>query len=230
VFHPVEEFRRIRGAAIPDPERPMPMAVKVGLIVGLSALAAIVAPGLGERIDHLRDDGGRLALLVIGVPVMVLVALCGWLYRRWRDRPTVPFAFPRVIRGPGWRVWHVHGEEALVLVRKHCMLCLICRPAGEPLEQVLDALDPDEVIAADDEPDGPRLGVELTGEVAGVGFLRWIPGEDAYLFVLADTEHEADWINRVIGVGSFRAPTDAPQRWPALPTPEIAPARVQRGR
>jgi hypothetical protein len=140
-------------------------------------------------------------------------------------RAPQPFAFPRVVRLPGWGVWSVSGD-LLVLVRERSTICLI-RHEPATLATVLDSIDPDGVLEVieDDQESTTRIEVEL-GELSGQ--LRML-GDGGYLLMLGPSR-DADLLDDVattyLPQTRMRTFDEKPQKFASLARGALPSARV----
>jgi hypothetical protein len=229
---PISVFREVRRLRLGEPRRTarsgldwIAFAIAIVAIGGIAMLAFKVIP-LERTYRNGRVYTSRLSIMLVMAPIMVLGAAVWLGYTRWRDRGTVPFAFPVTIQLPRWWVFR-RDDEMLALTDGADVICLFCRPAPEPLAQVLDLVDPGKELETAD-PEGDSLLFDLPDTPRASGMVMQLAHTPGYAMVFAATEARVDDIAGVLRKSIPRDMDLRPQKWRPLSGENIVRRRGAR--
>jgi len=223
VIHAVDALRKVRASRLRErPARNLD-TFEIGVFVVLIVL--VVTAWWKLPITHYRARGQeRLsmpALFALLVPALFVGTVAVFYYRRWRKRGTVPFAFPLELALPRWRILERDGAAAVVLTDTEGVLYLIVRPdAGEPLDQVLDACDPDNELVVDEAASTEtELRFELEEARPAHGILRRCD-DRSYLLLLVPPARLDD-LAGVLAKARTRSAGEPVQKWRPLSADDV---------
>ncbi len=227
---PLQVFRELCDTAQGAPRRRPITVIEIVAFGALAVLVGFLLVHYDEPIRHVfrrLSRGGRFGVMVAMLPVVLVVAAVGAAYARWRERGTEPFPFPIVLDLHRWRIYRRDGDSALFLTDGRGLMCLFVRPTDETVEQVLDALDPDNLLEVDDEQ-SDAITFELPGNRVARGLLKRFADPHAYAFVIGHHQYLLDDLSGVLGRARCRRAGERPQKWRPLEAPVVAEARIVR--
>jgi hypothetical protein len=220
---PVAALQKVRGSQLRERPKKNLDTFEIGVFV----VVLVIVMGAWWTLPFARYRARgqvRLSypvLMALLVPGVIVASVVIAYYRRWRTRGTVPFAFPLRLGLTRWRILEQDGDAALVLTDTEGVMSLIHRlEPGETLEQVLDALDPDnELVVDEDVSKETELRFELEGARPAAGLLRRC-GDRSYVLVLVPPRRIDD-LSGILAKAVPRAPGDAPQKWRTLSANDV---------
>ena len=231
---PLELYRTLHalppGAASP---RRLSTLQILAIGLGLGAIAALLLYPLHGTLESLQASAGRrLTGLILGVPILAIGGLGATLVQRRRERPTLPFPLAAYISLPGWLVWTTPDPTMLFLVRPPnrmrtlSLVCLVDRSTTDTHDAVLDLLDPDHALEADDAAEDGKLGIELAGAAPAFGALVRVAGTGTYALVLGADDEAANDALYHLDRSRVRMPDEAVQMFRPLDAPALTTAHT----
>ena len=220
---PVAALQKVRNSSLR--ERPVAHLDTIEIGVFVLILVGVAAAWWKLPFSRIRVRGEtRLSvyvLMALLLPALVAGMIVVGYYRKWRKRGTVPFAFPVRLALTRWRILERDGDNALVLTDTEGVMHLIHRDEpGEPLDAVLDALDPDnELVVDEDVSKDHELRFELEGARPAAGLLRRF-GERSYVLVLVPPRRIDD-LSGIVAKAIPRAESEPPQKWRTLSADDV---------
>ncbi len=223
---PADVFAELRQLRLRElRKRPITVLEYLGAAV-LIAAAVVLLARYGQPlflwIRRMRWNGGNLAMMILMTPVVIIIAMASLAYTRWRNRGTVPFAFPVIVDLPRWRLFRKE-DDVVYLTDGPGLIALVVRPdANEPLDDVLAALDPAGAFTGRTATPG---GVKFA-HAGAYGLLMKLADPHACALVLVPRADRPAILAGVLLRSKTR--TGNPQKWRPLEAPVIAAARARR--
>ncbi len=228
---PITAYRDMRALSLGKIQnRPLSALENIALtaifVVTILAIVWVIrSSGIGRA--HFAGKTQRNVYVMIFASALTTVpGMFAWgFYRRLRDGGTDAFAFPAFIPPLGYRILQRDRDAALYLTNGLLLVALLARATDETLEQVLEAIDPDAELEADD-PQGGMLRFDVPGQPAAHGLIRSTASSRAFIVIVAETEHAAQDLASLFARVAPRKLGRKPQKWRPLDPPTIATARA----